>query len=88
MRLFISKFVRKMNHEIMPVRCYYIEHMPESLNNECDCKVFCKFPPKGNSPIYLYPNVIMNKESEELILNKKLNNIVYGKEEQTEGKER
>lgn len=88
MRLFISKFVRKFNNEIIPIRCYYLNYIPYSLNNECDCKVFCKFPPKGNSPIYIYPNIIMNKGNEELILNKKLNNKVYGKEEQTEGKER
>ena len=37
---------------------------------------------------YIYPNIIMNKLKKELILNKKLNNKIYGKEEQTEGKER
>ena len=59
MRLLISKLIRIVNKDITPINCYYTQYLPDSLNDNCDCKVFCKFPPKGNASISLFPN---NKE--------------------------
>ena len=59
MRLIISKLIRTFNKDITPIHCYYQQYLPESLNDNCDCKIFCKFPPKGNAAISIIPN---NKE--------------------------
>ena len=51
MLLFISKIVRIIKKEFIPTTCYAYQWLPHSLPHSCDCSVFCKFPPKGNTPI-------------------------------------
>ena len=68
MKLLWSRFYRIHSKIKPPELCFAIQHLPESLNEECDCKVFCKFPPKGNSPIYNQCNKDLNNENCELIL--------------------
>ena len=51
MRLFISKFIRIIKKGHIPNTCYAYQWIPQSLSHTCDCSVFCKFPPKGNTHI-------------------------------------
>ena len=51
MKLILSIIIRKYRKEQLPYTCYAIQHLPQSLNVECDCVKFCKFPPRGNSPL-------------------------------------
>lgn len=48
LRLMLSRSFRRDN--LKPKTCfaknYYIEK-----NTVCDCKIWCKFPPPGNTPI-------------------------------------
>ena len=49
MRLIISRAIRQYKKEQLPYTCYAAQHLPYSLNDTCDCKKKCKFPPRGNS---------------------------------------
>ena len=49
MRLILTKAIRKYKKEQLPYTCYAVQHLPDSLKDTCDCKKFCKFPPRGNS---------------------------------------
>ena len=51
MRLLISKIIRMYKKEQMPYSCYASQHLPYSLQDKCDCKKICKFPPRGNTPL-------------------------------------
>ena len=51
MILYLSKLIRQINNINTPKTCYALQHIPDSLNEVCDCKIFCKFGPKGNAPI-------------------------------------
>ena len=57
MILYVSKLLRKINNISTPKTCYAFQHIPDSLNEVCDCKLFCKFDPKGNSPIFHYDEI-------------------------------
>ncbi len=48
MKLILSKIIRKYRKELLPYTCYADQHLPQSLNVECDCVKFCKFTPRGN----------------------------------------
>ena len=69
MSLYISKIIRTLSKDRIPSTCYAYQWFPQSLTQVCDCKVFCKFPPKGNigMPIVAYNhnhNHNTNKKSE------------------------
>ena len=51
MRLLLSKFLRNYAKDYPPYTCYAGLYMPQAINETCDCKTFCKFPPKGNTGI-------------------------------------
>ena len=51
MRLIISKLIRIIKKDNIPNTCYAYYWLPESIYQTCECSVFCKFPPKGNTPI-------------------------------------
>ena len=51
MKLIITKIVRNLRNEKIPKNCYAFQYFPNSKDEICDCKVFCKFPPKGNTGI-------------------------------------
>lgn len=48
MRWLLSRLHRKDLK--VPRVCYALFHAPESLTHECDCEIFCKWPPRGNAP--------------------------------------
>lgn len=54
MRVFVSRMTRiRAKDATVPMRCFaqnYFQSFLE-LSCECDCSVFCKFPPPGNTPM-------------------------------------
>ena len=51
MRLFISKLIRIIKKKYIPNTCHAYQWLPQSIYQTCDCSVFCKFTPKGNTQI-------------------------------------
>ena len=51
MRLLLSKILRIYTKNIPPYNCYAGLYMPQAIHETCDCKIFCKFPPKGNTEL-------------------------------------
>ena len=49
MNLILSKIIRRYMYNNIPYTCYANQYLPKSLNEICDCDLFCKFPPKGNT---------------------------------------
>ena len=50
MRLITSKISRSLNNSMsLPLKCNFIDYLPDSLNCICDCKYKCKFPDKGGT---------------------------------------
>ena len=52
MRLIVSRIIRLLKNDIVPSNCYYYQYLPFSLDEKCDCEIFCKFPPKGNNQCF------------------------------------
>ena len=78
MRLILTKTIRKYKKEQLPYTCYAFQHLPDSLNKTCDCKTFCKFPPRGNSSIgnhsqKLFPEPLVIPHYIACLQNKKYN---------------
>ena len=61
MRLIISKIFRNYTKSNIPT-CYAFQHIPESLDDICDCGIFCKYPPKGNAKIGHFDKLLLNNE--------------------------
>ena len=61
MKLIITRFLRRINNNL-PNTCYANFYLPHSLEEECDCDIFCKFPPKGNTGILL-DKLILNNDT-------------------------
>lgn len=59
-RLYLSKFVRMVNNKPFPKICFASEYIPQSLNDICDCKHFCKYGPKGIHIIKTDVNTLNN----------------------------
>ena len=60
MKLITTKIIRNLRNDKIPKNCYAFQYLPNSKDEICDCKIFCKFPPKGNTRIpifYLFGNV-------------------------------
>lgn len=72
MILYVSKLIRQINNISTPRTCYALQHIPESLNEVCDCKLFCKFGPKGNSPIFNINYPEFKNLSADITINKTL----------------
>ncbi len=54
MRVFLSRMERIQAKDlILPIRCYAQNYLTAytDFESECDCTVFCKFPPPGNTPM-------------------------------------
>ena len=54
MRVFLSRMERIQAKDLfLPIRCYAQNYLTAytDLECECDCTVFCKFPPPGNTPM-------------------------------------
>ena len=49
MRNITSKLIRIYNQEKLPSVCYFLQYLPDSLSETCDCKFICKFFPKSNT---------------------------------------
>jgi hypothetical protein len=49
----VSKIIRKINKVPTPKPCFAALHLPESLQQVCDCQDECKFNPKGHAPIFI-----------------------------------
>ena len=47
MRIITSKLIRIYNKEKLPSACNFLQYLPGSLSETCDCKFICKFYPKG-----------------------------------------
>lgn len=45
--LLISRAIRFYNKIPTPYMCYAFQHLPESLNDVCDCKNHCKYNPNN-----------------------------------------
>ena len=51
MKLITSKLSRIINNSMtLPTKCNFINYVPQSLDEICDCKYECKFPGKGGPP--------------------------------------
>lgn len=59
-RLYLSKLVRKLNNLPVPKICFANDYIPQSFNDVCDCKHFCKYGPKGNDTVNLTFNIPTN----------------------------
>ena len=46
-RYYLSKDI------MLPTRCYATKKQLVCIKDCCDCKIFCKKPPKGSVPAYL-----------------------------------
>jgi hypothetical protein len=64
LKLLLHRSIRSDN--LKPKTCfaknYYIEN-----DTRCDCKIWCKFPPKGNTPIMTLIHDIKKHTDEEEI---------------------
>lgn len=67
MKLITTKILRILKNEKIPINCYAFQYLHNSKDESCNCKIFCKFPPKGNTgiPIF-YP---FNNVSKSLTFN-------------------
>ena len=61
----VSKFIRKINKVPTPKPCFAALHLPESLQQLCDCGDECKFNPKGHVPIFIN-NTIMQPSQPQI----------------------
>ena len=55
-RVFTQRTMRFLKNDIhCPNKCYISMYHPSDIpyNADCDCKNFCKFPPKGGRPLLL-----------------------------------
>jgi len=51
--ILIDQIVRYLSKDIMlPTRCYATKKQLVCVRDCCDCKIFCKKPPKGSVPAY------------------------------------
>lgn len=57
--LLISRVFRKMNDIPTPIVCHALKHIPESLQDICDCKEHCKYKPHDGG-YRIYQNVNTN----------------------------
>ena len=49
--ILIDQIVRYLSKDIMlPTRCYATKKQLVSVKDCCECKIFCKKPPKGSVP--------------------------------------
>ena len=49
--ILIDQIVRYLSKDIMlPTRCYATKKQLVSTRDCCECKIFCKKPPKGSIP--------------------------------------
>lgn len=54
--ILIDRIVRYFSKDIMlPTRCNASKKQIICPNKHCDCKIFCKKPPKGSLPVYVKP---------------------------------
>ena len=65
MRLLLTKLHRSLLRDKLPTTCYAYQWIPESLNMACDCKTFCKFPPKKNQ--HIIPAYEKNSQKKNLL---------------------
>lgn len=50
-----DRIIRYLSKDIMlPTRCYATKKQLVSVKECCDCKIFCKKPPKGSVPAYAF----------------------------------
>lgn len=53
MRVLLTR-MRRIQHKCkdLPLTCYAAQHLRAFTDSsiECDCIIFCKFPPNGNAP--------------------------------------
>ena len=61
MNIIISRNLRIISKSFnLPKKCNYKEYLPESFYEKCDCKYFCKFPPKTKLFICINNNLNLN----------------------------
>ena len=50
-----DQIIRYLSKDIMlPKRCHATKKQRVSVKECCDCKIFCKKPPKGSVPAYAF----------------------------------
>ena len=50
-----DQIIRYLSKDVMlPTRCYATKKQLVSVRDCCDCKIFCKKPPKGSVPAYAF----------------------------------
>jgi hypothetical protein len=53
--ILIDQIVRYLSKDIMlPTRCYAGKKERINVKSCCDCKIFCKKPSKGYTPVPVY----------------------------------
>ena len=56
-----DQIIRYLSKDVMlPTRCYATKKQLVSVKDCCDCKIFCKKPPKGSVPAYAFETSIVN----------------------------
>ena len=56
-----DQIIRYLSKDIMlPTRCYATKKQLVSVRECCDCKRFCKKPPKGSIPAYAFKTSTSN----------------------------
>ena len=56
-----DQIIRYLSKDIMlPTRCYATKKQLVSARDCCDCKIYCKKPPKGSKPAYAFKTSNVN----------------------------
>ena len=59
--IFIDRIVRYFAKDInLPSRCYANKQQLLNRRDCCDCKIYCKKPPKGSVPAYAFKTSTSN----------------------------
>ena len=60
--ILLDQIARYISKDIMlPTRCYATKKQLVCIKDCCDCKIFCKKPPKGSAPAVI---LITNSKSQ------------------------
>ena len=58
-KLLVSRAVRKDSY--VPISCYaHKYHIPK--NDKCDCKIWCKYPPDGGTPVVIQQKIYVEDD--------------------------
>lgn len=58
----VSRALRKDVY--VPVKCHAHKYNVP-YRDKCDCKIWCKYPPSGNSPAFVQENVCLEEDNKQ-----------------------